>query len=61
MPEHAIEVMTEEQRTYLCAWQKKCYDAGLIGADYPKEYGGGGHQGSSASRAGRCRPPTCRT
>jgi len=45
LPEHAIEVMTEEQRVYLCAWQKQCYDAGLIGSDYPKEYGGGGHQG----------------
>ena len=40
-----IEVMTEEQRRYLCAWEKKCYDAGLIGCDYPKEYGGGGHAG----------------
>ena len=28
LPEHAIEVMTEEQRRYLCDWQKKCYDAG---------------------------------
>jgi len=45
MPEYAIEVMTEEQRQYLCAWQKKCYEAGLVGSDYPKEYGGGGHQG----------------
>ncbi|RMD83965.1 MAG: acyl-CoA dehydrogenase, partial [Candidatus Dadabacteria bacterium] len=30
---------------YLCAWQKKCYEAGLVGCDYPVEYGGGGHQG----------------
>ncbi len=45
LPEHAIEVMTTEQRDYLCAWQKQCYEAGLVGADYPKEYGGGGHQG----------------
>jgi alkylation response protein AidB-like acyl-CoA dehydrogenase len=45
MPQSPIEVMTEEQRVYLCAWQKKCYDAGLVGADYPKEYGGGGHKG----------------
>ncbi len=37
--------MTEEQRRYLCAWQKKCYEAGLVGCDYPKEYGGGGHKG----------------
>jgi len=45
LPEYAIEVMTEQQREYLCAWQKKCYEAGLVGADYPKEYGGGGHKG----------------
>jgi len=45
MPQTAAEVMTEEQRVWLCAWQKKAYQAGLIGCDYPKEYGGGGHQG----------------
>jgi len=45
LPLSPIEVMTEEQRRYLCAWQKRCYDAGLIGCDYPKEYGGGGHRG----------------
>ncbi len=45
MPLSPIEVSTEEQRLYLCAWQKKCHAAGLVGADYPKEYGGGGHQG----------------
>ena len=45
LPEMAIEVSTEEHRQYLCAWQKKCYEAGLVGCDYPKEYGGGGHKG----------------
>lgn len=45
LPEHAIEVMTDEQRVYLQAWQKKCYEAGLVGADYPKAYGGGGRDG----------------
>jgi alkylation response protein AidB-like acyl-CoA dehydrogenase len=45
LPQNPIEVMTEEQRVYLCAWQKKAYGAGLIACDYPKEYGGGGHQG----------------
>jgi len=45
LPQNAIEVMTEEQRVWLCAWQKKAYQAGLIACDYPKEYGGGGHQG----------------
>jgi alkylation response protein AidB-like acyl-CoA dehydrogenase len=45
LPISPIEVMTEDQRRYLCAWQKQCHAAGLIGADYPKEYGGGGHTG----------------
>ena len=45
IPEHAIEVMTEEQRAWLCDWQKQCYEAGLVGCDYPTEYGGGGHEG----------------
>src|SRR6185436_17677251 len=45
LPEHPIEVMTEEQRQWLCSWQKKCYEAGLVGSDFPKEYGGGGHHG----------------
>jgi alkylation response protein AidB-like acyl-CoA dehydrogenase len=45
LPEHAIEVVTEEQRQYLSAWQKKCYEAGLVACDYPREYGGGGHTG----------------
>ncbi len=45
LPLMPIETATEEQRRYLCAWQKKCHQAGLIGADYPKEYGGGGHKG----------------
>ena len=45
LPEYAIEVMTEAQRQWLCAWQKNCYQAGLVACDYPKEYGGGGHTG----------------
>jgi len=60
LPLSPIEVMTEEQRRYLCAWEKKCYDAGLIGCDYPKEYGGGGHAGfqSVASQEmGRAQVP----
>ncbi len=44
LPQSGLEVMTDEQRIYLQAWQKKCYDAGLIGCDYPKEYGGGGRK-----------------
>ena len=45
LPLQAIEVMSEEVRVYLQAWQKKAYDGGLIGVDYPKDYGGGGKTG----------------
>ncbi len=45
LPQSPIEVMTEEQRVYLSAWQKKAYQAGLIACDYPKDCGGGGHDG----------------
>jgi alkylation response protein AidB-like acyl-CoA dehydrogenase len=45
MPIAPIEVSSEEPRRYLCAWQKKCHAAGLVGSDYPKEYGGHGHKG----------------
>ncbi len=45
LPQSPLEVMTDEQRVYLQAWQKKCYDAGLVGCDYPKDYGGGGKKG----------------
>ena len=60
LPLSPIEVMTEEQRRYLCAWEKKCYDAGLIGCDYPKEYGGRGHKGFqqiASQEMGRARVP----
>ncbi|MEL6365302.1 MAG: acyl-CoA dehydrogenase family protein [Pseudomonadota bacterium] len=45
LPITPIEVMTVGQRDYLQAWQRKCYDARLIGADYPKDYGGHGYSG----------------
>jgi alkylation response protein AidB-like acyl-CoA dehydrogenase len=45
LPISAIEVMTVGQRDYLQAWQYKCWEAGLVGCDYPKAYGGGGHEG----------------
>jgi alkylation response protein AidB-like acyl-CoA dehydrogenase len=45
MPVSAIEISGEKQRLYFSTWQKKCHAAGLVGADYPKEYGGGGHKG----------------
>ncbi len=60
LPITPIEVMTTGQRDYLQAWQKKCYEAGLVGADYPKEYGGHGHQGCQRianQELGRARVP----
>ena len=45
LPLSAIEVMTVPQRDYLQDWQRECYEAGLVGADIPTEYGGGGHDG----------------
>ena len=35
-------VMSQEMMDYLQAWQKMAYDGGLVGCDYPKEYGGAG-------------------
>ena len=45
MPLTPSEVMTTGQRDYLQDWQRRCYEAGLIGADVPTAYGGGGHEG----------------
>lgn len=44
LPQGALEIMTTDQLDYLCAWQKAAYDAGLVGCDYPKEYGGAGRK-----------------
>ena len=44
LPQGPLEIMTSNQLDYLCAWQKAAYDAGLIGCDYPIEYGGGGRK-----------------
>jgi alkylation response protein AidB-like acyl-CoA dehydrogenase len=43
LPQSAIEIMNPDQMDFLQAWQKSAYDAGLVGCDYPKECGGGGH------------------
>jgi len=45
LPITPIEVMTIGQRDYLQAWQFKCYEAGLVGVDYPVAYGGRGATG----------------
>jgi alkylation response protein AidB-like acyl-CoA dehydrogenase len=43
LPQSAIEIMRREQLEYLRDWQRQAYEAGLIGCDYPKTSGGGGH------------------
>jgi alkylation response protein AidB-like acyl-CoA dehydrogenase len=48
LPITPIEVMTVGQRDYLQDWQAKCHEAGLVGTDYPKAYGGHGHSGLQA-------------
>jgi alkylation response protein AidB-like acyl-CoA dehydrogenase len=45
LPEMPIEVIDDAQKDYLVAWQNRCWEAGLVGADYPTSYGGGGHDG----------------
>lgn len=60
LPITPLEVMTVGQRDYLQAWQRRCYDAGLVGADYPTEYGGGGHEGFqriASMEMGRAKVP----
>ena len=42
LPLTPLEIMTKDQLHYLQDWQKKAYDAGLVGCDYPEEVGGGG-------------------
>jgi alkylation response protein AidB-like acyl-CoA dehydrogenase len=45
LPLTFMEVATDEQFHFLCDWQNKVYQAGYLGASWPKEYGGGGlHQ-----------------
>ena len=45
LPQAAYEVTTEDHRNYLVDWQAKCYEAGFIGTDVAKAYGGHGHDG----------------
>jgi len=42
LPQSPLGITTQEQLDFLTAWQRSAYDAGLVGCDYPKEYGGGG-------------------
>jgi len=42
MPQNFLFVETDEQFDYLRDWQRKVYEAGYLGLDWPTEYGGGG-------------------
>ena len=42
LPLTFMEVGTDEQFDFLRAWQRKVYEAGFLGAHWPKAYGGGG-------------------
>ena len=42
LPLTFMEVGTDQQFDFLRSWQNKVYEAGYLGAAWPKEYGGGG-------------------
>lgn len=42
LPLTFMEVGTDQQFEFLQNWQRKVYEAGYLGAAWPKEYGGGG-------------------
>lgn len=42
LPQTFLEVESEPQFLFLKAWQKKVYDAGLLGVEWPEAYGGRG-------------------
>ncbi len=44
LPQASYEVTYDDHRAYLCDWQAKCYEAGLIATDVPKVYGGHGYE-----------------
>jgi alkylation response protein AidB-like acyl-CoA dehydrogenase len=42
LPQTFLEVESERQFVYLRDWQRKVFDAGFLGLEWPKAYGGGG-------------------
>ncbi|MEN8184091.1 MAG: acyl-CoA dehydrogenase family protein, partial [Myxococcota bacterium] len=42
LPQTFLEVESQEQFEYLRDWQRKVFDAGYLGLDWPREYGGQG-------------------
>ena len=44
LPQSALEVAEDRQFDWLRVWQRKLYDAGYVGAEWPQAYGGGGRE-----------------
>jgi alkylation response protein AidB-like acyl-CoA dehydrogenase len=42
LPQGPLEIASEQQLDWLRRWQHAAHAAGLIGCDYPREFGGGG-------------------
>ena len=42
LPRSPLEIADREQLDFLVRWQAAAHAAGLVGADYPEAYGGGG-------------------
>ncbi|MGE0621521.1 MAG: acyl-CoA dehydrogenase family protein [Pseudomonadales bacterium] len=55
LPQAAYEVTYDDHRQYLCDWQAKCYEAGLIATDVPRAYGGHGHENLQAIASAEVR------
>ncbi len=45
LPQSFLEVESDRQFEFLRAWQRKLYEAGYLGLDWPAEYGGHGREG----------------
>lgn len=48
VPSEFIHINSPEEVEYFKSWQQRLYNAGLLGCDYPVEYGGLGKQGFQA-------------
>jgi len=61
LPLTFMEVGTDEQFEFLRDWQRKVYEAGYLGAAWPKKYGGGGltqaHQDIATAAMKKHRTP----
>ncbi len=61
LPQSALEVAEDRQFEWLRDWQRKLYDAGYVGAEWPREYGGFGRERGSQrvidQELGRARTP----